>query len=67
MSSEVIVEAIDRLDPMIDMINAISSALQWNSFDEVSLRLGLCVALDMSAQEIEKIRKSLHKELYKGV
>lgn len=42
-------ESIDALDPIVDLLDSVGSALECTTFDTVSMRQGLCVALAMTS------------------
>lgn len=66
MSNDTTILAIDKLAPIIDMFTALSVALECQSFDESSIRQGICNALDMGTQELVNISTLLEQDLKKG-
>jgi len=48
-------------DPIVDLLDSVGSALECTTFDTVSMRQGLCVALAMTSQRLEAVIEALYE------
>lgn len=47
--------AIDALNPIVELLCSMSSALRCETFDDAPVREGICVALEMGSEKLQNI------------
>lgn len=48
-----VIDAIDKIRPIIDLLDSMSSALRCERFDDAPIREGVCVALGMGSERLQ--------------